>query len=52
MQEGYLIQNVLASYAHLHLASNPALASAFIDQCASFRAGGGAHRTAAVDVAS
>jgi cobyrinic acid a,c-diamide synthase len=34
-QEGYLIQNVLASYAHLHLASNPALASAFIDQCAS-----------------
>jgi cobyrinic acid a,c-diamide synthase len=51
-QEGYLIQNVLASYAHLHLASNPALASAFIDQCASFRAGGGAHRTAAVDVAS
>jgi cobyrinic acid a,c-diamide synthase len=51
-QEGYLIQNVLASYAHLHLASNPALASAFIDQCASFRAGGGAHRTATVDVAS
>jgi cobyrinic acid a,c-diamide synthase len=45
-QEGYLIQNVLASYAHLHLASNPALASAFIDQCASFRA----HRTATVDV--
>jgi cobyrinic acid a,c-diamide synthase len=51
-QEGYLIQNVLASYAHLHLASNPALASAFIDQCASFRTGGGAHRTATVDVAS
>jgi cobyrinic acid a,c-diamide synthase len=51
-QEGYLIQNVLASYAHLHLASNPALASAFIDQCVSFRAGGGAHRTATVDVSS
>ncbi len=51
-QEGYLIQNVLASYAHLHLASNPALASAFIDQCASFRTSGGAHRTATVDVAS
>lgn len=51
-QEGYLIQNALASYVHLHLASNPALASAFIDQCASFRTGGGAHRTATVDVVS
>jgi cobyrinic acid a,c-diamide synthase len=51
-QEGYLIQNVLASYAHLHLASNPALASAFVDQCASFRTVGGAHRTATADVAS
>ena len=36
-QEGYLVKNVLASYAHLHLASNPALAAAFVDQCASFR---------------
>jgi cobyrinic acid a,c-diamide synthase len=36
-QEGYLVNNVLATYAHLHLASNPALADAFIDQCASFR---------------
>jgi cobyrinic acid a,c-diamide synthase len=40
-QEGYLIQNVLASYAHLHFASNPALATAFIDQCATFRNVGG-----------
>jgi cobyrinic acid a,c-diamide synthase len=51
-QEGYLVQNVLASYAHLHLASNPALAAAFIDQCATFSSGAGAHRTATVDVAS
>jgi cobyrinic acid a,c-diamide synthase len=51
-QEGYLIDNVLASYAHLHLASNPALAAAFIDQCASFRTGGRTHRTPTVDVAS
>jgi cobyrinic acid a,c-diamide synthase len=50
-QEGYLTQNVLASYVHLHLASNPALATDFIDQCASFRRGGGAHRAATVDVA-
>jgi cobyrinic acid a,c-diamide synthase len=44
-QEGYLIRNVLASYVHLHLASNPALAAAFLDQCASFGMGGRAHRT-------
>jgi cobyrinic acid a,c-diamide synthase len=50
-QEGYLIRNVLASYAHLHLASNPALATAFVDQCANFRTGGRAHRTDTVDVA-
>jgi cobyrinic acid a,c-diamide synthase len=36
-QEGYRVNNILASYAHLHLASNPALAAAFVDQCASFR---------------
>lgn len=49
-QEGYLVKNVLASYAHLHLASNPALATAFVDQCASFRRGGG-QRTATADIA-
>jgi cobyrinic acid a,c-diamide synthase len=51
-QEGYRIHNVLASYAHLHLASNPALAATFIDQCASFRTGGRTHRTPTVDIAS
>ena len=40
-QEGYRVNNVLASYAHLHLASNPALAAAFVDQCESYRATGG-----------
>jgi cobyrinic acid a,c-diamide synthase len=49
-QEGYLIQNVLASYVHLHLASNPALATDFIDQCASFRSADG-QRTATADIA-
>jgi cobyrinic acid a,c-diamide synthase len=36
-QEGYFVKNVLASYAHLHLASSPALAAAFVDRCAGFR---------------
>jgi len=49
-QEGYLVKNVLASYAHLHLASNPAMAAAFVDQCANFRTGGG-HRIATADIA-
>jgi hypothetical protein len=40
-QEGYRVNNVLASYAHLHLASNPALAAAFVDQYATFRIDGG-----------
>jgi cobyrinic acid a,c-diamide synthase len=50
-QEGYLVNNVLASYAHLHLASNPALAAAFVAQCANFRTRSGEHRTATADVA-
>jgi cobyrinic acid a,c-diamide synthase len=36
-QEGYRTNNVLASYAHLHLASNPALATAFVDRATTFR---------------
>jgi cobyrinic acid a,c-diamide synthase len=32
--EGYAVRNVLASYAHLHFASNPTLAAAFVDACA------------------
>jgi cobyrinic acid a,c-diamide synthase len=34
IEEGYTVSNVLASYAHLHFASNPALATAFVDRCA------------------
>jgi len=32
-QEGYRINNVLASYAHLHFASQPALSHALIERC-------------------
>jgi cobyrinic acid a,c-diamide synthase len=32
--EGYWIGRALLSYAHLHFASNPALAPAFVDACA------------------
>lgn len=34
-QEGYLIRRALLSYVHLHFASNPALACAFVDACAA-----------------
>ena len=34
--EGYAVGNVLASYAHLHFASNPHLAEALVDRCAAF----------------
>jgi cobyrinic acid a,c-diamide synthase len=49
-QEGYLVQNVLASYAHLHLASNPALATAFVDQMCKLRQGDGGLRRATADI--
>jgi cobyrinic acid a,c-diamide synthase len=49
-QEGYLVKNALATYAHLHFASNPALATAFVDQCASLRSTNG-QRTATADIA-
>ena len=36
--EGYYLGNVLASYAHLHFASEPTLATAFLERCRRFRA--------------
>lgn len=38
-EEGYGVDNVLASYAHLHFGSEPNLARAFVDRCREFRAG-------------
>ncbi len=35
--EGYLIGHTVMSYVHLHFASNPALARAFVDACAEAR---------------
>lgn len=38
-EEGYLYRNVLASYIHLHFASDPRLAGAFVDRGEAFRSG-------------
>ena len=36
IEEGYTIGSVLASYAHLHFASNPGLATTLIERCSAF----------------
>ncbi|TAN34930.1 cobyrinate a,c-diamide synthase [bacterium] len=38
-EEGYHHRNVLASYIHLHFASDPGLAVALVDRCEAFRSG-------------
>ena len=35
--EGYCVGNVLASYVHVHWASNPRVAAALVESCARFR---------------
>jgi len=37
-EEGYTYRNVLASYIHLHFASDPTLAGALVDRCEEYRA--------------
>ncbi len=41
VQEGYRVQNALASYVHAHWASNPGVAAGLVESCARHRAGAG-----------
>lgn len=43
--EGYCKSNVVASYVHAHWASNPNVAAALVDACASFRSDQGGERS-------
>jgi cobyrinic acid a,c-diamide synthase len=36
LREGYTSRQVLASYAHLHFASDPSLASSLVGRCAEY----------------
>jgi len=40
-EEGYQLGNVLGSYTHLHFASEPQLATAFLERCHDFHASAG-----------
>jgi cobyrinic acid a,c-diamide synthase len=37
VQEGYRVQNVLASYVHAHWASNPGVAAGLVESCVRYR---------------
>ncbi len=46
LREGYHTANVLASYAHLHFASEPRLAASFVGRCAQRKRARAAHESA------